>query len=114
MIHGLPVAEHLLTHRRLIKMREAKLPAHIIQQIRSDSAWPQTAKDTLHQSLPAPAAKLLTALHVPKAFKDEISSIPALALLVQHQMDVDARLDKLIEEWKKEQKPSAPKDAQAN
>jgi hypothetical protein len=102
VVHSLPVVEHLLTARRLAKLREAKMPGPLIMQVKSDSAWPPTVKETLNQSLPGSAAKLLTFVHFPKFFKDELSSLPALALLIQHEMAVNERLDKIIADWKKE------------
>ena len=106
VVHGLPVVEHLLTARRLGKLREAKMPGSLIMQVKSDSAWPETVKQTLNQSLPGSAAKLLNFVHFPKLFKDELSSLPALVLLLQHETAVNERLDKLIADWKKENPPA--------
>ena len=107
--HALPVLEHLRIARRVNKLREAKLPANIIAQVRSDSAWPETVKATLQSSLPGSLSKFLNFAGVPKIFKDELASLPAVALLIQHESDVDARLDRLLEAHKAatEPKPEA-------
>ena len=74
-----------------------RLDAAAQSRILSGTRWPEKHKLTVIKSLPAPTAKLLNLIHVPRAAKDYVEGIPALALLVKTIMDNKKDLRALVE-----------------
>ena len=114
VVNGLPVLEQACCAPSLKRLREAGADASLIAQVRSDLKWPTEAVTALQRSAPGTLAKILNVSGVPTTFKDELASLPAVALLFQHHNAVAEKLDIIIaklEDQKKsrEEAKTAPK-----
>ena len=93
-------------NRKIIAPLE--LDAAAASRILSKSRWPEKHKQTVMKALPAPTAKLLTLIRIPKAAKDYVEGIPALALLVKTITDNKKDLRQLVQEELSKKQPTPP------
>lgn len=107
VVTALPLIEHVMHAGSLRKLAELKAPASLLNEVRATLAWPVEAKRSLEMTLPAPTAKMLNAAGVPNTFKEEISCLPAIALLIQHERSASEKLDKIIAELRNQRKADA-------
>lgn len=82
------------------------LDAAATSKILSRARWPEKHKLTVVKALPAPTAKLLTLIRIPKAAKDYVEGIPALALLVKTIADNKKDLRALVQEELAKKQPA--------
>lgn len=103
--------EQLCCAPSIKRLKDAGADASLIAQVKSDLKWPTEAVTALQRSAPGTLAKGLNAVGIPTTFKDELASLPAVALLIQHHNKVGEKLDVIIarlEEQKKEREAAKP------
>lgn len=89
-----------------------ELDAGTQSAILSKTRWPEKHKLTAAAALPSPTAKLLSMLRIPKAAKDYITGIPAVALLAQHVMASKNDLRQIVAEQMEKKGKIVPPEKQ--
>lgn len=95
---GVPLLEEWRQSRRRKILAPLNLDAAATSKILSETRWPDFARNSLKQSAPETLASLANWCSLPKELKPHLVSIPALAFLIQHEMECDARLEKIVKE----------------
>lgn len=77
----------------------------LVKEIQADAQFPKTAKVLLVTSLPRLAAKWLNKAGISAEYQDELACVTAVLIIVKHDRETSAKLDKLILQIKK---PTVP------